>query len=273
MRLDNWLRQATKTLEKAEIGSARLDSLIILEDELNRGKAWLLAHPEHVVSANQQKKLNKKLARRTNHEPMAYIRGFSEFYHRKFMVNKRVLEPRPESETMIELLKDLVKSSSGSKIADIGTGSGALAVTAKLEFPDAEVVATDIDPACLKVARQNAKLYHIKIEFLSGDLLARLHPTYSSMDVILANLPYVPANFYVNQAAAMEPKIAIFGGQDGLDIYRQLFKQITDFKLRPEFLFTESLPPQQQKLADIAQTAGFRLFKTQDFIQVFKPNS
>src|SRR3989344_8596930 len=108
MTNNQWLKQATNTLKATDIGSARLDALILLEDELNRDRAWILAHPEHEILAGSLKKLNKKLARRTTHEPLAYIRGFSEVYGRKFKVNKRVLEPRPESETMIELLKQLV---------------------------------------------------------------------------------------------------------------------------------------------------------------------
>src|SRR3989344_881274 len=131
MKSEEWLKQAANTLKTANIGSARLDALVLLEDELNRDKAWILAHPEQPILAQSLKKLNKKLARRTNHEPLAYIRGFSELYGRKFKVNKRVLEPRPESEAMIDLLKEL-RLPKNSWLADIGTGSGALGITAAL---------------------------------------------------------------------------------------------------------------------------------------------
>ncbi|HZP55379.1 MAG TPA: hypothetical protein VFB03_01250, partial [Candidatus Saccharimonadales bacterium] len=110
MRLDLYISQATNRLGKAGIGTAQLDTLIMLEDELKKDRAQLLAHPETELSKTQLKRLNAKLHRREKHVPMAYIRGFTEFYGRKFRVNRHVLEPRPESETMIELLKQLAKN-------------------------------------------------------------------------------------------------------------------------------------------------------------------
>ena len=91
-------------MESAGISSARLDTLILLEDILHKDRAWILAHPEHEISTNQFRKLDRRLERRQKHVPLAYIRGFTEFYGRQFKVNRHVLEPRPESETMIELL-------------------------------------------------------------------------------------------------------------------------------------------------------------------------
>jgi methylase of polypeptide subunit release factors len=98
-------------------------------------------------------------------------------------------------------------------------------------------------------------------------LLRRHIKTY---DVILANLPYVPDSYKVNQAAAMEPKIAIFGGRDGLDVYRRFFAQLQRFSWKPNYVLTEALPPQHTELTKIAQSSGFKLFKADDFIQVFK---
>ncbi|MBI2589296.1 peptide chain release factor N(5)-glutamine methyltransferase [Candidatus Saccharibacteria bacterium] len=283
MTINNFLRETTKKLNGAGIETARLDCLILLEDELSRERAWILAHPEAILQEPSLKRLNKKVARRAKHEPLAYIRGCTDFYGRKFTVNKDVLEPRPESETMIELLKSLCyKDNPCSKIADVGTGSGCLAITAKLEIPGAEVIATDIDPDCLKVARQNARALGAKVEFIEGDLLQPfLSTNYHLPTTILANLPYVPNHWKINEAAAMEPRIAIFGGKDGLDIYRRLFEQLKDFKgttLRLKgrtlngggFVFTESLPPQHEKLAKIAKHSGYKLQKVQDFIQLFK---
>ncbi|MBI2592055.1 peptide chain release factor N(5)-glutamine methyltransferase [Candidatus Saccharibacteria bacterium] len=287
MTVGKFVREYTRTLKEAGVGSARLDCLVLLEDELGCDRAWILAHPEAEIKTEQLKELNKKLARRASHEPLAYIRGFSEFYGRRFKVNKRVLEPRPESETMVNLLCKLVVShqslvSSHLKIIDIGTGSGVLAITAKLEIPGAQITATDIDPKCLKVARQNARALGAKVEFIEGDLLQPfLSTNYHLPTTILANLPYVPNHWKINEAAAMEPRIAIFGGKDGLNMYRRLFEQLKDFKgttLRPKgrtlngvgFVLTESLPPQHEKLAKIAEHSGYKLQKVQDFIQLFK---
>jgi release factor glutamine methyltransferase len=177
---------------------------------------------------------------------------------------------------MIELLKQIVNSGSwvgGSriKIADIGTGSGALAITAHLEVPTAEVVATDIDSGCLEVARKNAKKHKASINFFQGDLLSALHPTpYSPPTILLANLPYVPSYYRINEAAGREPRLAIFGGGDGLEIYRRLFTQLSSHYSKPQFVLTEAMPPQHGRLADIANGAGYRMQRRQDFIQVFE---
>jgi release factor glutamine methyltransferase len=234
----------------------------------------LLAHLDIVLQEPSLQKLEKWLARREQHEPLSYIRGFTEFYGRQFKVDKRVLEPRPESETMIELLKQLGRRAQGlggsrMKIADIGTGSGALAITAHLEVPTAEVVATDIDAGCLAVAAKNAKAHKAPISFFQGDLFYPLSPMPYPLFAVLANLPYVPSHYRVNEAAGREPRLAIFGGGDGLELYRRLFSQLAGHYSPPKFVLTESLPMQHERLADIANTAGYRQNRHQDFIQVF----
>ncbi len=264
MNSKKWLETATKQLESAGIGSARLDCLILLEDILNKDRAHLLAHPEIKLSPEQQKQLAAQLKRRAGHEPLAYIRGRIEFFGRDFLVNKNVLVPRPESETMIELLKDLTLDH--PKIADIGTGSGALGITAALEIHGAQVDLCDIDPLALAIASENCKLHSLDLPCLEENLLASPARSY---EVILANLPYVPDNFTINQAAMIEPKHAIFGGPDGLDLYRTFWQQIKDMPSGPRFVLTESLPPQHQKLAEIAEKAGYRAVETADFIQLF----
>jgi release factor glutamine methyltransferase len=265
MRLDSFIKQATKKLQVADVGSARLDVLILLEDALHRDRSWLLAHPETKLTQTQQAKLTKQIARRAHHEPLAYIRGFSEFYGRRFKVNPRVLEPRPESEIMIELLNEL-KLPLDAKIADIGTGSGAIGITAALELHNHNVDLYDIDASALAVAKHNCALHELHLRTIKRDLLRNSHKAY---DVILANLPYVPNRWKINRAAAMEPRLAIFGGRDGLDVYRRFFEQLSHFSWRPKYILTESLPPQHIKLAQIARAVGFTISKNHDFIQVF----
>ena len=268
MKVKAFLERSTKKLEGANIGSARLDVLILLEDTLDKDRSWLLAHPEIELTSVQQKKLDKQVARRTRHEPLAYIRGFTEFYGRRFKVNRRVLEPRPESETMIELLKGLGLSKN-TKIADVGTGSGALGITGALELHNHNVDLYDIDASALAVAKHNCALHELHLRAVKRDLLRNSHKAY---DVILANLPYVPNGWRINEAAAMEPRIAIFGGKDGLDVYRRFFEQLTHFSWRPKYILTEALPPQHSELTRIAKDGGFREHQSQDFIQVFCPN-
>ena len=266
----DWLHDATKNLEQADSTTARLDCLVLLEDVTSKDRGWLLAHPEFELSDTHVTKLNGWLQRRSMHEPLAYIRKKTEFYGREFYINSQVLEPRPESETMISLLKT-INLPQNALVADIGTGSGALAITAKLEIPTILAVAIDIDPKCLIVARRNARKLGAKISFLRGDLLTPLvtHNTIKRPTVLLCNLPYVPDDFHINPAAMREPRLAIFGGIGGLDVYRRLFAQLSDLTHKPRNILTESLPPQHQTLAEIAKAAGYQLETTDDFIQLF----
>lgn len=271
MNSGEWLQISTHQLKKAGISTARLDCLVLLEDATGRDRAWLLAHPEENLKGPSFQVLDEWIERRSRHEPLAYIRGKSEFYAREFRVSKDTLEPRPETETMIELLKQLATKDSAA-IIDAGTGSGCLAITARLEFPDTKVWATDISPACIKIAQRNAKDLGVDVKFYLGNLL---HPLPSTVyllpsTIILANLPYVPESHTINQAAMHEPKVAIFGGEDGLDLYRQLFAQIQKLQHKPQYVLTESLPPQHSELIKIAEKANYYDVSSKDFIQCFK---
>lgn len=266
-----WLKQAITELEKAGIGTARLDSLVLLEDVTSKDRTHLLAHPGLELTSEQQNLLQELLARRSQHEPLAYIRGQTEFYGRKFIITHDVLEPRPESETMIELFKELRVKNEGLRIIDVGTGSGALAITAKLEMPNSTVCAIDIDINCLNVAKQNAKKHDVDIEFIQNDLFKNSTLPASPLTLyVLANLPYVPDDYQINEAALQEPRIAIFGGKDGLELYRDMFSQLTDQQVSDIFVFTESLPFQHRDLASIATKHNFIQIAEEDFIQVFK---
>jgi release factor glutamine methyltransferase len=286
MNSSNWLRQAQEQLEATGIGTARLDALVLLEDVTGRDRAWLLANPDAEIGAAKLAKLTKLLNLRAKHTPLAYVRGMTEFYGRNFVITPAVLEPRPESETMIELLKQLSaggellsrNSNNGKnhkngrqvvKIADVGAGSGALGITAKLEFPKGQKVAVDlleIDPKALEIAKINVDKHTTNIRIIESDLLSKSSKDY---DILLCNLPYVPDSHTVNKAASREPRIAIFGGPDGLDVYRKLFKQVSGLAKRPLYILTESLPPQHAALQAIAQAHSYKLDKADDFIQLF----
>lgn len=268
MTTEQWLAEATKQLSNANIGTARLDALVLLEDALHTDRAQLLAHPETKLTGEQQKLLAAQLSRRATHEPLAYIRGKTEFYGRDFFVTPVVLEPRPESETIIDLLKKL-PAQARRTVVDVGTGSGALAITAATELGTVQVLATDIDPACLSVARQNCKLHAATMDLKETNLIEGL--ALPEGCTVIANLPYVPEDHPINQAATNEPRLAIFGGVDGLDLYRELFAQLKKQQHPATYVLTESLPPQHQALADIAKQHGYySVLPAEDFIQVFK---
>ena len=264
MNVYGWLLEGQKELQSAGITTARLDCLVLLSDELERDKSWLLSHPEHDLQGSEIENLNTKIVQRAKHIPLAYLRGHAEFYGREFAVNAHTLVPRPETETIIELVKTLHLPGE-TRILDVGTGSGCIAITAALELPESRVSACDIDAGCLQTAAANAQKLSATVEFVQSNLLERV----KSCDVILANLPYVPDNFQINTAATHEPRHALFGGADGLDLYRQMFDQIKQNTWKPQYILTESLPPQHEVLTDIAKTGAYHLQRTDDFIQLY----
>lgn len=268
--IKDWLHSATKQLESAAVGSARLDVLVLLEDELHKDRAWLLAHPDFALNRSQVKDLNTKITQRSNHIPLAYIRGKAAFYGREFFVSNSVLQPRPESETIIEILLKLPAiHSKPYAIADVGTGSGALGITAALELPGCSVVLLEIDASACKVAQKNVVNYSLSLPVLKSDLLEAAPQAY---DILLCNLPYVPDDFHINTAAGHEPRLAIFGGNDGLDLYRRLFDQLQKIPKKPLYILCESLPFQHSELAHIAEAKGYKLQETNDFVQLFTNN-
>lgn len=274
MTLKAFLTHATKQLEAAGITTARLDCLVLLEDALDTDRTQLLAHDDQVLASEQITNLQTAIERRAKHEPLAYIRGKSEFYGREFLVTQTTLEPRPETETMITRFLNWLQTTYSDdvndvSVIDVGTGSGAIAITIKLERPRLHVTAIEINNDALKVARRNANRLNAEVDFVRGDLIKPVTQDDSSSTVLLCNLPYVPSNHTINRAAMQEPEIAIFGGPDGLDLYRKLFNQIDALTHKPTAIFTESLPFQHHGLASLARQHGFIQASKDDFIQQF----
>ncbi len=267
----DFLRDATARLGAAGIESARLDSLILLEDELEQDRAKLLAHPETTLSSAQKAALDKKIMQRATHMPLAYIRGKSSFYGRDFVVNQAVLIPRPESEAVITLLKNVpppLHSARPVRLLDVGTGSGCLGITAELELPYAtEVCLSDISQDALDIAAKNACTLDALCAYNKADLLASAKSKH--YDVILANLPYVPETLAINEAATYEPSIAIFSGSDGLNHFRKFWNQVAALKRPPSYIFTESLLTQHTDLETLANKAGYKVHQIDGLVHCF----
>ena len=194
MTINEWLRDATNELADAMLPSPNLDAEIILAHTIKHPRTYLHAHGDEEISPRTEDIANARIDLRTDRVPVAYIIGHKEFYGRKFQVNPSVLIPRPESEQLITLLKQLLPDTAAlpgvesKRLVDIGTGSGCLGVTAKLEFPELSVALTDINRHALAVAKKNAELTGAKVDTFVSDLLAD-YPY--SPDIVLANLPYV----------------------------------------------------------------------------------
>ncbi len=266
MQLGEVIQQASQKLKQAGHKTSKLDSEVLFAYILQKDRAWVLAHPEYVLEGANLQQYDSLISRRELGEPVAYITGIKEFYGRIFAVDKHVLVPRPETESFLELLKPLaeVRPPKGIfNLLDMGTGSGCLAITAKLEQPHLHVYASDISEHALKVAIKNAMTYDAPIVFKKQDLLAKDKEGY---DLIMANLPYVPDSMQ-DKSIMHEPKDALFSGGDGLDHYRKLFYQLEPKLIR--YIMTESLLSQHNEVTELAKKAGYTLASTDGLVQLF----
>src|SRR5665213_468828 len=210
---------------------AKRDAELLLMHVLDCGHAFIAAHPEKSLNAEQQSELRNMISRRALGEPVQYITGHQEFYALDFRVTPDVLIPRPETEHLVEavlLWATQFHDERTLQIADIGTGSGAIVVALATHLAGANFFATDISEPALAIARDNALTHHCeqRIHFAHGDLLSGLAlPESFLFDAIVSNPPYVPTR----DAATMQPEVvghephtALFAGDDGLEIYRRL---------------------------------------------------
>lgn len=210
-----------------------LDAQVLLAHLMDKTRTWVVAHPEAEVPKELEETIGAWLKRLEAGEPLAYLLGYREFYGRRFEVTPQVLIPRPETELLVErALKWLRANPRRRRAADVGTGSGCIAVSLAAEIPDLQVLATDISLPALRVARRNALKHGVaeRIRWLQCDLLSPSpSKTYypPRFDLICANLPYIPAPLLPQlEVARYEPRLALNGGEDGLALIRRLLEQV-----------------------------------------------
>jgi release factor glutamine methyltransferase len=215
------LRAARRTLEQAGIEEAQLEGEVLLRHVLGIERAGLFAGLEGKMTRAEEDALRGLVERRARGEPSAYLTGHREFYGLDFLVNHNVLIPRPETELLVEKAISLAGGRRISAIADVGTGSGAVAVSLAVHLPGIAVYATDVSPAALEVAGENAGRHGVagRVTLLQGHLL---DPLPGPVDMIIANLPYVRRS---DLTSGGEPLLALDGGADGLDLVRALCRE------------------------------------------------
>ncbi|MEE8419810.1 MAG: peptide chain release factor N(5)-glutamine methyltransferase [Dehalococcoidales bacterium] len=226
------LDQAGKILAAEGIQDHNLESEILLRHTLKMDRARLFLEMEAGLSSGQQREFLRLVERRVSGEPTAYLTGHREFYGLDFLTNRDVLIPRPESELLVEQAIETAKIYPFLTIADIGTGSGAIAVSLAVNLPRAMIYATDISASALEVARTNCRKHRVteKVHLLEGDLL---EPLPEPVDIIIANLPYVPSpELDTVNTRGFEPSLALDGGPDGLKDISRLCAGV-DKKLKP----------------------------------------
>lgn len=222
------LHETTQLLSRTGIESAFLEARLLLQRATGQSAVWIYQNPRWALDQPVLERLNQCIAQRRDGEPMAYVLGEREFYGRRFVVDRRVLVPRPETELLVDLAIDFVKKLDQPTIVDVGTGSGALAVSLAVELErlasNGRIIGTDISTEALAVARANAVAHSVekRIQWVQSDLLGRCA---GPVDVIVANLPYIPTSVIPRLQIEVrhEPWIALDGGPDGLDLYRRLF--------------------------------------------------
>lgn len=258
--IKDWLTDTTRQLSSVKIVSAKLDAEIILAHTLNQDRTYLHAHPEQIICSIDYQIANDYLSQRLNRIPIAYIVGCKEFYGRQFTVTPDTLIPRPESEDIITLLvKFLLANHMGStklKLIDVGTGSGCLGITAKLEFPSLDVTLADISTDALKVAIINANDLSADVAALQSDLLQNYT---SKPDIIIANLPYVDKTWERSPETDHEPALALFADDQGLSIIKNLIAQSSNMLEQDGCIIIEADPVQHDLLIEYAQKRSFYL--------------
>ncbi|RME82116.1 MAG: peptide chain release factor N(5)-glutamine methyltransferase [Caldilineae bacterium] len=236
--LQQVLDEATLRLQQAGVDSPRLDAQLLLAHVLQVERTYLLAHPEQALTPEQQERCHGLLARRLHREPLAYITGRRWFYGLELTVTPAVLIPRPETEQLVETALAWLEQRAHTPlwVADIGTGSGAIAVALAVHTPSSvHIVATDVSPQALEVARANAREHRVehRIDFRLGDTF---EPLGEPVDLILANLPYVAEEDreqLMPEVRDYEPALALFAGRDGLDVLTPFLEQAPRH-LRPQ---------------------------------------
>ncbi len=224
----------------------RLEAELLLAHLLEERRVFLHAHPETALSPMQASIYARLVQRRAHDEPLPYLTGRVEFYGRDFAVTPDVLIPRPETELLVETALAWIKSHDVTRVVDVGTGSGCIAVTLAAEMPRLSIIATDISADALHVARRNAERQRVgdRLACVQADVLA---PLLGPFDLIVSNPPYVAGDEWDTLPASVrrEPRLALLAGPQGLDAIRRLLNQARA-RLRPGGLL----------LVEIGETQG-----------------
>lgn len=265
MSISSWLIDATKQLKDLGIDSARLDAELILSHTLRKPRTYLHAHLDETLDVRRKDIADARLELRKERTPLAYITGHKEFYGRRFAVSPSVLIPRPESEDMISWLLELTATQiTPGRLIDIGTGSGCLGITAKLERALLDVTLTDMSQKALTVAQKNADALGAHVQTRKDNLLDRQG---FQVDFALANLPYVDRQWTdTSPELRHEPAEALYAEEHGLRLIRQLIPQLARWLAPGGIALLEADPTQHPAITTMATDAGLSVIDTRGYI-------
>lgn len=251
-RIIEW---TTDHLRKHGSETPRLDAELLLAHARNCRRIELYTRFDEPLTDPQRAAMRDLVRRRAQAEPVAYLVGHREFFSLDFRVTPAVLVPRPDTETLVLELIERMKGVENPRIADIGTGSGCIAVAAAVNLPAAQFTAIDVSPAALEIARENAVMHKVadRIRFLEGDLLS-LVPTGERFDAIASNPPYIGLNereTLQQDVRDHEPHTALFAGGDGLDVIRRLVRDAASYLVSGGLLLFEFSPEQMPEIESV----------------------
>ena len=252
------LKWTEQYFAKAELDSPRLDAEVLLAHVLKKERIFLYVHFDQPLDPAELAEYKACIRQRVQHVPVAHITGHKEFMGLDFKVTKDTLIPRPDTEILVEAVLQRLKAGPESdlRLADIGTGSGAICLSLLNYLPQLQAVTVDISPRAIEVARENAAALGVaeRIEFFQGDLLEPIRDR--RFEAIVSNPPYIPKSDILTLAQDVkdyEPMSALDGGEDGLDFYRRLLQEAAELLAEDGFLAVEVGIEQAQVLAEMAK--------------------
>lgn len=252
MNVASWLSQT-----KLKIPA--LDAELILLNILGQtDRTWLVTHADQILTDGENQTADQSVARRQKGEPLAYILGYKEFYGRNFKVTPDTLIPRPETEDIFDLIP-----AEAQTILDLGTGTGCIGITTKLEHPEKTVICSDISQKALEIAKENAKNLQADVQFIESSLLNQIP---NEPDLVIANLPYVDPDWdwLDHKSLDYEPALALYAKDQGLELIKKLIDQAKNRQIK--YLILEADPSQHETIINYAQKQNYNLEKQQNFI-------
>lgn len=255
--------------EEKGLPTARLDAEVIIAHVLKTERVMLYARFDQPLQPPELAEIKALVARRARREPIAHLVGQKEFWSLDLVVNGDCLIPRPDSETVIEVALERTQDIEVRRIVDVGTGSGCLALALATELKDAHVFALETSAAARQVAIDNAERTGLadRVSVVDSDLLTRLPAEARPIDLLVANLPYIPSadiDQLMPDVRHFEPRIALDGGPDGLQLYRQLVDQLDGVLADPAVVVFEAGPDQVNALAGLLDAAGLSAVHTHE---------
>lgn len=268
MKIKEALKKANQILIQNNIDEVFLKSRILLAHILNVEKEYLIIHDDEVLLSLQENEFFEKVNKLCSGVPIQYLTNSQEFMGFNFYVDKNVLIPQPDTEILVEnvisIIKNLQKSCQKEiTVLDLCTGSGIIGVCLKKHLQNVNVLSSDISSNALEIAKKNANLQNVKIDFIKSDLFENIDEKF---DVIVSNPPYIKTDKIneLSKEVKNEPRLALDGGQDGLDFYRKIIKESTNFFRKTGYLALEIGYDQKEAVENL-----FKNFKYKE-IKIFK---